>query len=253
MEYIIETENLKVGYDSKPVVEDISIKIERGSIITLIGPNGAGKSTLLKTLYGELEPVEGTVYITTNGSRQKLREIRKDELSRHMAVVLTTRPRTEYFTVKEMLEAGRYPYTGYFGVLSEKDHEIVEQTLELTGIKELSGRDFMQLSDGQKQLVMIARAICQQPEILILDEPTTFLDIKYKLEIMKLIERLAKEKGMTVIMSLHELELSRRISDKIICLKDKSVLKYDIADKVFAGSFINELYNVKEDLGWLVR
>ena len=137
-----------------------------------------------------------------------------------MAVVFTEKMKTELMTCEDVVSTGRYPYTGHFGILSKEDHDAVREAMELVHVTEIRHQDFTKISDGQRQRVMLARAICQEPEIIILDEPTSFLDVKYKLEFISVLQELQIKKGLTVIMSLHELELAKIVSDKILCIKE---------------------------------
>ncbi len=242
-DYYFTTKGLTVGYDGKAVVEDIELQINRGQILTLVGPNGAGKTTILKSIIGQLSPIAGVVML----DGRKLPDIDPKTLSKEMAVVLTSPFRTEMMTVEEVVETGRYPYTGRFGMLSEKDHQIVHKVMEDIYIKEWKDRDFTKLSDGQRQKVMLARAIAQQPDILVLDEPTSYLDIKHKVEFLSILKKLTGEENLTVIMSLHEVELACRISDKVGCFKEGLLDRFGTPDEVFQGDYLLTLYDI--DLG----
>ena len=168
-----ETQNLAVGYGA-PLLRDIALHAERGKILTLIGPNGAGKSTLLKTLAGQLAAQGGTVLL----DGQDLTAYTPNARARKLALMLPHTARTELTSCFEVAAAGRYPYTGRLGILSDTDRQQVHDALCLVRAKELEDRDFARISDGQRQRVLLARAVCQQPEILLLDEPTSFLDVK---------------------------------------------------------------------------
>ena len=205
MTYYFRTEALTVGYDGTALIEDINIGIEKGTILTLIGPNGAGKSTILKSIARQLSPIAGTAYI----DKEDLMHMSPKEVSKTMALVLTKKLSAEMMTCRDVVATGRYPYTGHFGLLSDEDETKVTEAMELVNVLEIEGQDFNKISDGQRQRVMLARALCQEPDIIILDEPTSFLDIKYKLEFMSVLQKLKKMKGLTVIMSLHELDLAR--------------------------------------------
>lgn len=240
--YYFRADGMCVGYDGKPVIRNIAVALPKGEILTLIGPNGAGKSTVLKSIAGQLQLVGGAVYL----EQTELTQMSYTELSRRMAVVLTERIRTELMTCEDVVATGRYPYTGYLGILSEADWEKVEEAMELVHITELKQQDFTKISDGQKQRVMLARAICQEPEIVILDEPTSYLDVKYKLEFMSVLLELRDKKQLTVIMSLHELELARLVSDKILCLKGETVERYGTPEEIFETGFIGRLFDISE-------
>ncbi|MDO4942406.1 MAG: ABC transporter ATP-binding protein [Lachnospiraceae bacterium] len=240
-EYYFQTEHLTVGYDGVPIVSDMEICLKRGEILTLIGPNGAGKTTVLRSIIRQLRPIAGVVMI----HNMSMEKISAAELSRQMAVVLTDRLRTEMMTVRDVVGTGRYPYTGKFGILSKKDHQIVEDAMKLTKIMDIREQIFTKISDGQRQRVMLARALAQQPDIILLDEPTSFLDIKHKLEFLSIIQRLSREKKLTVIMSLHEVELARKISDKIACFKDGVVDRCGRPEEIFTEHYLSELYDIE--------
>ena len=241
--YYFSTKNMCVGYDQKPLIKEIEITLHKGEILSLIGPNGAGKSTVLKSIAGQLKLLDGTVYL----GEENLSAMKVSDLAKKMSVLFTEKIRAELKTCRDVVATGRYPYTGWFGVLSKEDEQIVDEVMELIHITELSGQDFDRISDGQKQRVMLARAICQEPEILILDEPTSYLDIKYKLEFLSILQEMRVKKGLTVIMSLHELELAKIVSDRILCLKDEYVLRYGSPDEVFTSDFIERLFDIREE------
>ena len=240
--YYFSTKKMCVGYDNKPLIKDIEIALPRGEILSLIGPNGAGKSTVLKSIAGQLKLLGGTAYI----GKDNLSEMRTGELAKRMSVVFTERVKVELKSCRDMVATGRYPYTGWFGILSEEDERIVSEVMELTHITDISEKDFGKISDGQKQRVMLARAICQEPEIVILDEPTSYLDIKYKLEFLLLLQEMREKKGLTVIMSLHELEFAKIVSDKILCLRGEYVERYGTPEEIFESNFIERLFDINE-------
>lgn len=241
--YYFRAEHVCVGYDKKPVIRDLEVALPKGEILTLIGPNGAGKSTLLKSIARQLQLIGGVVYL----DQTELTRMSGAELSQCMAVVFTERIRTELMTCEDVVATGRYPYTGRLGILSKADREKVEEAIELVHIPELKQQDFTKISDGQKQRVMLARAICQEPEIVLLDEPTSYLDVKYKLEFLSLLLELRDKKRLTVIMSLHELELARLVSDKILCLKGETVERYGTPGEIFKTGFIEQLFDISQE------
>ena len=240
--FYFQTSQLTVGYDGKPLIRDITIGIARGEIVTLIGPNGAGKSTILKSITRQLKAIGGTVAL----DGQNLSGLSHKELATRMAVVLTQRMKPELMTCRDIVATGRYPYTGRLGLLTKQDEEKVSEAMEIVHALELSERDFNAISDGQRQRILLARAICQEPEIIILDEPTSYLDIRHKLELLSILRSMAKEKGITVIMSLHEIDLAQKISDKIICVKGDTIGSYGTPEEVFDEEKIRQLYNITE-------
>lgn len=239
-EFYFYTEGLTVGYNGVPLIKDIRIQLKKGEILTLIGPNGAGKTTILKSIMRQLTPIAGTVFL----DEQETGSMSGKSLSQKMSVVLTGRVQTELMTCEDVVATGRYPYTGHFGLLSEEDNRIVKESMELVHISELADRDFTKTSDGQKQRVMLARAICQEPEVILLDEPTSFLDIKYKLEFLSILQHMARTRNLSVIMSLHELDLAERISDKILCVKGDRIDRLGTPEEIFEPGYIPSLYNM---------
>ena len=165
-DFYFQMRNMTVGYHGSPLIRDINIGINKGEIITLIGPNGSGKSTILKSITRQLRMIGGEVYFED----RNLREMSYRELAARMAVVLTERVKTELMTCHDIVASGRYPYTGRLGILSERDEEKIEESLRAVNAKELGNCDFNVISDGQRQRVLLARAICQEPDVMILDE-----------------------------------------------------------------------------------
>ncbi|MEA4968901.1 MAG: ABC transporter ATP-binding protein [Candidatus Pelethousia sp.] len=242
MDYFFSTKQLSVGYNGKPLIKDIEIRLQKGRILTLIGPNGSGKSTILRSITKQLKTIYGAVYI----DGRSIGDMTNRNLSYQVSVVLTGRMRTELMTCQEVVETGRYPYTGILGILSEEDHAQVRAAMELVNVADLKDRDFMQISDGQRQRVLLARAICQQPQIIVLDEPTSFLDIRYELELLDTLRQMARERGIAVIMSLHELDLAQRISDDVMCVKGEYISHYGSAQEIFQRGLIHELYDLED-------
>ena len=239
-ETYIRMDDLSVGYNGKALIRDICIDIEKGEIVTLIGPNGAGKSTILKSITRQLSLISGKVIF----NQKNLHTMPFRELSKKMAVVLTERMKTDLLTCYDIVASGRYPYTGKLGLLAEEDEIKVDEALALVHASELGPKDFNAISDGQRQRVLLARAICQDPEIIVLDEPTSFLDIRYKLELLSILRSMAKSKGITVIMSLHEIDLAEKISDKIICVKGDRIYRYGVPEEIFHEDMIRQLYSL---------
>lgn len=239
----IKVNGLSVGYNKKVLIGDIEFTVSGGEIVTLIGPNGCGKSTLLKTITRQLAPIDGSVSLVG----KDLIKLSEKEVSQILSMVMTDRIHPEYMTCRDVVSTGRYPYTGNLGILSKEDKIKVEEALALVHSLDIAGCDFNQISDGQKQRIMLARAICQEPRILVLDEPTSFLDIYYKLDILKSVSRLAKEKQIAVIMSLHELDLARQVSDKILCVERDKIKHMGTPEEIFQGDLIQNLFGVGKD------
>ena len=236
----VSMDKLAVGYNGKAIIKDICIDIGKGEIVTLIGPNGAGKSTILKSITRQLSLISGKVWY----GEKNLHKMTAKEVSTKMAVVLTERLKAELMTCYDIVASGRYPYTGKLGLLTEEDERMVDEAMAAVNATEFGPKDFNAISDGQKQRVLLARAICQDPEIIILDEPTSFLDVRYKLELLSILRNMAKKKGITVIMSLHEIDLAEKISDKIICVKGDHIYRYGTPEEVFEEEMIRDLYSI---------
>ena len=237
-----EANDLAVGYNS-PLLKHIKFAAERGQILTLIGPNGAGKSTLMKTLAAQLAPQGGTVLL----DGQSLSVYSPNARARKMALMVPHTNRTELTTCFDVAAAGRYPYTGRLGILSEEDKKQVFDALHLVNAADIADRDFDKISDGQRQRVLLARAVCQEPEILLLDEPTSFLDVKGKAELMTILRRLAKEKNTAIILSLHELDLAQKLSDAVVCVSPNSVSDIMTVKDAFQKENIQKLYKMSDE------
>ncbi len=239
-EYYFRTSDLSVGYNGKTLIHDIEINIRAGEILTLIGPNGSGKSTILKSITKHLAVIRGDSFIAD----ASVGSMNFKELSQKLAVVLTERIKGELLTCYDVVATGRYPYTNTLGLLSPEDREKVYAAMERVHAIELAEKDFTAISDGQRQRVLLARAICQEPEIIVLDEPTSFLDIRHKLELLSILRSMAKEKSITVIMSLHEIDLAQKISDKIMCVKGDTIPYFGTPDEIFREDKIIDLYGI---------
>lgn len=239
-ENYFQMKDLSVGYHGNVLIHDICTEIKKGEILTLIGPNGSGKSTILKSITKQLTLIGGKVTI----GEKNLKDLSYKELATKMAVVLTQRAKPELMTCYEVVAAGRYPYTGRLGILTREDEKKTQEALEIVYATEYAEKSFEAISDGQRQRILLARAICQEPEVLILDEPTSFLDIRYKLELLTILKNMAKEKQITVIMSLHEIDLAQKISDKILCVKGDTIFGYGEPEAIFKEDFIQKLYEI---------
>ena len=217
---LLRAENMTVGYGGVPLIRDIALSVSGGEILTLVGPNGSGKSTILKSLIRELALLGGTVYLDGRDSSR----LSAAETARTLAVMMTGRIAPERMTCWDVAAAGRYPYTGRLGILGAEDREKV--------------------CDGQRQRVLLARAICQQPRVLILDEPTSFLDIHYKLELLTILKNLVRERSVAVVLSLHELDLAQKISDRVICVANGEIARVGTPEEVFTDGSVQRLYGL---------
>ena len=237
----ISMDKLAVGYNGKAIIKDICIDINKGEIVTLIGPNGAGKSTILKSITRQLSLIGGKVWF----GEKNLHKMSSKEVSTKMAVVLTERLKAELMTCYDIVASGRYPYTGKLGRLTEEDERKVDEAIAAVHAAEIGPKDFNAISDGQKQRVLLARAICQDPEIIVLDEPTSYLDIRHKLELLGILKNLAVSRKMTVVMSLHEIDLAMKVSDRILCVKGDRIPYYGSPEEIFSEDKIRSLFDIE--------
>lgn len=209
----ITLSHLSVGYKvGHAVVSDINLTLQSGKLACLIGENGVGKSTLLKTLTGFLPKLEGSLLL----DGKDISEFSQRALARQISIVLTQKPDVQNLTVEEIVGLGRSPYTGFFGKLHANDQQIVDESITAVGIEKLKNRMIQTLSDGERQKVMIAKALAQQTPVIFLDEPTAFLDFSSKVETFQLLQRMAHEMGKLVLLSTHDLELAVRFSDTLL-------------------------------------
>lgn len=228
---IISLSQLSVGYTlSHPVISDINLELRSGQLACLIGENGIGKSTLLKTLTGFLPKLKGSLLL---GNRD-IESFSQRELARQVSIVLTQKPDVQNLTIEEIIGLGRSPYTGFFGRLRTEDRKVVDDAIATMGIEKLRGRMIQTLSDGERQKVMIAKALAQETPIILLDEPTAFLDFPSKAETFQSLQRMAHERDKLVLLSTHDLELAVRFADSLLEVK-KGALQTVSASEVKAS------------------
>ena len=239
----IQIESLTTGYRSKNnvtvVAHDINATINGGELTCLLGPNGAGKSTLLRTLSAFLPPVKGEITIMG----RNLRDYSDRELAKTIGVVLTEKTDLRNMTVEDLIGLGRSPYTGFWGTLHKQDREIVDRAIEMVGIEPLRGRMIHTLSDGERQKVMIAKALAQETPVIFLDEPTAFLDFPSKVEIMQLLHNLSRTTGKTIFLSTHDLELALQISDTIWLLDREKGVMIGTPEQLATDGSLNSFFN----------
>ena len=228
---VISLSQLSVGYTlSHPVISDINLELRSGQLACLIGENGIGKSTLLKTLTGFLPKLKGSLLL---GNRD-IESFSQRELARQVSIVLIQKPDVQNLTIEEIIGLGRSPYTGFFGRLRAEDRKVVDDAIATMGIEKLRGRMIQTLSDGERQKVMIAKALAQETPIILLDEPTAFLDFPSKAETFQSLQRMAHERDKLILLSTHDLELAVRFADSLLEVK-KGTLQAVSASEVKAS------------------
>lgn len=236
---VLKTKQLKIGYKSnktiKIIASDINVSLQAGKLISLIGSNGIGKSTFLKTIAGIIPTLDGSVFL----NQRQIESFSTTELAENLSLVLTEKLPLSSLSVYELIALGRQPYTNWLGKLSKEDENQIEKALELTQISDLRNRKYYELSDGQFQKVMIARAIAQDTPFIILDEPSTHLDLFHKVSLFKLLQKLAHETNKCVLFSTHDLDLAIQLSDEIIIMKDNLFKHNSPAELINQGIFDN--------------
>lgn len=210
MHNILEIDSLSIGYNGKAILRPITLTAAKGDMIALTGSNGLGKSTLLRVLSGRTRPLSGTVRLMDTD----IRSLTPKQRAKLVSIVLTERPEDMFLKVKDVVASGRFPYSGLFGKISENDEKHIKASLEVIGINHLTNKDFTSLSDGERQKVMIAKAIAQDTPLILMDEPMAFLDYKSRIEIFELMTKMTAEEGKTVIFSSHDLDLVNRYCEK---------------------------------------
>ncbi len=217
---IISLSQLSVGYTlSHPVISDIDLELKSGQLSCLIGENGIGKSTLLKTLTGFLPKLKGSVLF----DNRDITSFSQRELARQVSIVLTHKPDVQNLIIEEIIGLGRSPYTGFFGRLRIDDRMVVNDAIATMGIEKLRGRMIQTLSDGERQKVMIAKALAQETPVILLDEPTAFLDFPSKAETFQSLQRMAHERDKLILLSTHDLELAVRFADSLLEVKEATL------------------------------
>ena len=239
-EYYLSTDHMTVGYNGKALIRDIALQVRRGEILTLIGPNGSGKSTILKSLIQQLKLLGGTVYL----DGRVMAKMSEKEIATRLSVLMTERIHPELMTCRDVVGTGRYPYTGRLGILSAEDRQKVHEALALVHSEDLADRSFTEISDGQRQRILLARAHCQEPEVLVLDEPTSFLDIRHKLELLTILKDMVRQRQLAVVMSLHELDLAQKVSDYVVCVHGSVIARYGPPEEIFTPDYIPTLFGV---------
>lgn len=241
---ILQAKNVSLCYDRKEVVKDVNIEIMQGEIVTIIGPNGSGKSTVLKALSRTLKPQAGEILL--NG--KNIQGMNTKQIAQRLAILPQVRKVPGDMTVEALIGCGRHPHLGFGSRLRKQDFEIIDWAIEKTALTELRHRNVETLSGGERQRTWIAMALAQKPSILLLDEPTTYLDISYQLETLELIRELNETLGLTIVMVLHDLNQAIRYSHRIYALKNGRVHCSGESDKLLTEELLREVFRIKGNI-----
>lgn len=240
----ITTQNLAVAYEDHLVVDDLDMQIPQGRITTIIGPNGCGKSTVLKAVGRILKPKGGVVYL--NGD--DIRRLTTKEVAQKMAILPQSPQAPAGLTVGELVAYGRFPHQRGFGKLIPEDKKIIQWALEVTRLTEFETTAVDNLSGGQRQRVWIAMALAQQTDLILLDEPTTYLDLAYQLEVLELLYRLNREQGCTIVMVLHDLNLAARFADYMIAIRGGDIIQHGTPEEVMTAEVLKETFRIDAEI-----
>jgi len=240
----LSTEHLQIGYGDKVIVDDLNLNINKGEITTIIGANGCGKSTILKTLARVHQANFGVIYL----DGKMIHKIPTKEIAKKMAVLPQSPEAPSGLTVYELISFGRAPHQGGFGRLSEKDRHVIQWALEVTGLSSFRDQAVDALSGGQRQRSWIAMAIAQETELLLLDEPTTYLDMAHQLEILQLLEKLNKEEGRTIVMVIHDLNHAARFSHHMVALRAGKLVQEGSAEEVMTHDVLKEVFHIDAEI-----
>ena len=237
---LFEAKNIVSGYDKKIIIDGVDITIPSNKISVIIGANACGKSTLLKTLARLIKPDSGDIII----DGKKITSIKSKELAKVLGLLPQSPVVPEGITVWDLVSRGRFPYQSFLKSMDKADFEAIEESLEIMGITELANHSVDELSGGQRQRVWIAMALAQQTDILLLDEPTTFLDITYQIEILDLLTDLNRKRGTTIVMVLHDINLSARYADYIFAIRKGKLINQGIPSEVITSKLIDEVFGL---------
>ncbi len=238
---MIRLESVQLGYDGRLVLRDLNVEIVPREIFGLVGPNGSGKTTLLRAISGRLPPQQGAIYLDF----RHLSDLSSQELARELAALEQEISCSFDFTVREVVELGRLPHRERWQRLSAQDREIVTRALARTHTLEFADRGIHSLSSGERQRVWLALALAQEPKVLLLDEPTAHLDLNYQIEIMELVRSLAKEQNLTVLVSLHDLNLALHYTDRVALLSEGRVVALGEPERVLTEELIEQVFRTR--------
>lgn len=244
MKNAINIKNLKVGYDKKIIIEELNLSLEKRKITSIIGSNGCGKSTLLKSIGRILKKENGEIFILD----KNMNDMKSKEIAEKLAILSQNPTAPSQLKVEELVSYGRYPHRTNVSKLSNEDKQKIEWALKVTNTFEFRYRELSDLSGGQRQRVWLAMALAQETDILLLDEPTTFLDMSHQLEVLNIVKNLNDKHGCTVVMVLHDINHAAKYSDFIVAMKDGKILYKNTPDLIMSKEVLKDIYNINAEL-----
>ena len=236
----LRAKNISVGYGERSVLKNLDVDIKRGAVTSIVGPNGCGKSTLLRTLSRLLNPTQGEIVL----DGKSIHDIPTRKLATKLGLLPQSPIAPDGIVVADLVGRGRTPHQGMLGRWSQQDYEIVAESLEATGISDLAERSIDELSGGQRQRVWIAMALAQRTDTLLLDEPTTYLDVKHQLDVLDLLTELNRDRGTTIVMVLHDLNLAARYSDELVAVAGGNVITHGTPHEVITKENVASVFDI---------
>ena len=238
---MLRIEDLSLSYGDKPVVQNLSLRVKKGQVVSIIGPNASGKSTILKSIAGIIKPVSGKIFI----EEKDISKMDSKKLAQKVSILLQQNKNPDDMSIEELVYFGRYPHKKWFEGFEASDKKIIEEAMKLTNTFALRDKTLETLSGGERQRAWIAMALAQEPDILLFDEPTTYLDLAHQIEFLELVNRLNKETGVTVVLVLHDLNQAARYGNYLFAMKEGKIFAQGSPEEVLNPQNILSIYNIE--------
>ena len=238
---MLRIEDLSLSYGDKPVVQNLSLRVKKGQVVSIIGPNASGKSTILKSIAGIIKPVSGKIFI----EEKDISKMDSKKLAQKVSILLQQNKNPDDMSIEELVYFGRYPHKKWFEGFEASDKKIIEEVMKLTNTFALRDKTLETLSGGERQRAWIAMALAQEPDILLFDEPTTYLDLAHQIEFLELVNRLNKETGVTVVLVLHDLNQAARYGNYLFAMKEGKIFAQGSPEEVLNPQNILNIYNIE--------
>ena len=238
---MLRIEDLSLSYGDKPVVQNLSLRVKKGQVVSIIGPNASGKSTILKSIAGIIKPVSGKIFI----EEKDISKMDSKKLAQKVSILLQQNKNPDDMSIEELVYFGRYPHKKWFEAFEASDQKIIEEAMKLTNTFALRDKTLETLSGGERQRAWIAMALAQEPDILLFDEPTTYLDLAHQIEFLELVNRLNKETGVTVVLVLHDLNQAARYGNYLFAMKEGKIFAQGNPEEVLNPQNILNIYNIE--------